>query len=243
MGQMRLWHRWRGAFDVITANSAATKQCLLEAGVEATEVIWPGVPVQPLGRPLAPEPTVAFAGRLVREKGVDVLIRAFSEVVRHVPTARLVLAGDGPERGSLLEQVRDLGLTGWVKMVGHLPHEETQSLFAGAWVQAVPSRWSEPFGMVAAEAMMRGTAVVATAAGGLREIVRDGRTGFLVPPGDAQALVGALLRLLQAREVADTMGREGREIAVATLGVEAHVDRFVALYRNLGGGHEPRGCR
>jgi glycosyltransferase involved in cell wall biosynthesis len=235
MLQRSLWRRWRGVFDRIVANSAATKRQLQEAGIEVAEVIWPGVPVLPLSRPLAAEPTVAFAGRLVREKGVDVLLHAFSDVVKQLPAARLILVGDGPERSALGQQVRSLGLAERVEMTGQQSPEETQRRLAGAWVQTVPSRWLEPFGMVAAEAMMRGAAVVASDAGGLPEIVQDGRTGLLVPPGDAGSLAAALVRLLQDAGEADRMGREGRAVAVARFGIEAHVDRFVETYRAVCG--------
>jgi glycosyltransferase involved in cell wall biosynthesis len=231
MFQRVLWRRWRGAFDRVVANSVATEQQLREGGFEVAEVIRPGVPVLPLGRPLAPVPTVAFAGRLVFEKGVDVLLAAFSEVVRRLPSARLVLVGDGPERSAIGQQVRSQGLAQQVEMTGQLSAEDTQRRLVGAWVQAVPSRWPEPFGMVAAEAMMRGTAVVASATGGLPEVVQHERTGLLVPPGDEGSLTAALLRLLQDPLESDRMGREGREIAVATFGVEAQVDRFLGTYR------------
>jgi glycosyltransferase involved in cell wall biosynthesis len=174
---------------------------------------------------------VAFAGRLVREKGVDVLLSAFADVAKRLPAARLVLVGDGPERPVLEKQVRDLGIAERVEVTGRLSPEETQGRLAGAWIQAVPSRWPEPFGMVATEAMMRGAAVVASDIGGLPEIVEHGRTGLLVPPGDARAFAAALLRLLQDREEADRMGHEGRALAVAKFGIEAHVDRFVETYR------------
>ena len=154
-------------------------------------------------------------------------------MVRQVPDARLILAGEGPELPALQERIRRLGLERNVLMTGHLPYEEIGRVFAGAWVQVVPSRWPEPFGMVAPEAMMRGVAVVASDLGGLREIVRDGRTGYLVPPGDAARLAASLLELLQNRELADRMGRDARDVAVATFGIEAHVDRFLELYRTL----------
>ena len=235
MLQRALWRRWRSAFDRTVANSVATERQLKEEGFDVAEVIWPGVPVLPLGRPLAPVPTVTFAGRLVREKGVDVLLSAFSEVVKRLPSARLLLVGDGPERSALGQQVRGLGLAHRVEMTGHLPPEDTQRRLAGTWVQAVPSRWPEPFGMVATEAMMRGTAVVASNTGGLPEIVQHGRTGLLVPPGDAESLAAALLRLLQDPLESDRMGREARAIAVGTFGVEAHVDRFIESYRAICG--------
>jgi glycosyltransferase involved in cell wall biosynthesis len=236
MGQMRTWHRRRGAFRAVVANSDATREILREGGIETTEVIRPGIARQPLARPLSERPTVVFAGRLVREKGADVLLRAFVAVAREIPSARLVLAGDGPERSELERAIRDLGLTERVTLAGALSFEAVQESFRGAWVQAVPSRWPEPFGMVAAEAMMRGTAVVASDSGGLREIVREGGTGFLVPPGDDEALAPALLRLLRDPGLADRMGREGRETASTRFGIDAHVDRFLALYERLGSG-------
>jgi glycosyltransferase involved in cell wall biosynthesis len=81
--------------------------------------------------------------------------------------------------------------------------------------------------------MMRGTAVVASASGGLIELVQDGKTGFLVPPGDVDALAKALLRLLQNRELAEQMGWAGREVALANFSEETCVERFVQLYQRL----------
>jgi glycosyltransferase involved in cell wall biosynthesis len=105
--------------------------------------------------------------------------------------------------------------------------------FNTAWVQAAPSRWEEPFGNVATEAMMRGTAVVASAFGGLAEIVRNGETGFLVPPGEAAALAQALLRLVSDREAAERMGQAGRVVALTTFSQERVVERFVELYHRI----------
>jgi len=231
--QMKLWRRWRDAFDLIVANSEAVKRRLIAEGIEPVEVIHSGVPIKPSRPPLSEPPTAAFAGRLVREKGADVLVQAFAQVVSQMPEARLLVVGDGPEREHLNSLVGDLGLTSNVMMVGYRPHSEMEGHLASAWVKAVPSRWAEPFGRVAAEAMMRGTAVVATGSGGLREIVRDGLTGFLVPPGDAEALAAALLRVLGDRKLAEQMGRAGREVALAHFSEETFVSRFVQLYHTL----------
>jgi len=118
-------------------------------------------------------------------------------------------------------------------MLAHLSRPEVERLFDGAWVQVVPSRWAEPFGLVAAEAMMRGTAVVASAFGGLNEIVKDSKTGFLVPPGSVSALSEALLNILQDRDLAEQMGRAGREVATLHFNEEKYVDRLVQLYQFL----------
>ena len=169
----------------------------------------------------------------MREKGVDVLLRAFALMAATVPTARLVVAGDGPARREL-EQLRDdLRLTDSVEFTGYLLPSELERRFALAWVQAVPSRWEEPFGNVAVEAQLRATPVVASATGGLREIVRDGESGVLVPRGEVASLAEALLALLRDRERSERLARRGRELAIARYSLAAHVDRLLAIYGDL----------
>lgn len=233
MLQRQLFRRWWRSFRLVLALSESVRDHLLADGIEPVEVLGIGVPVVPHRPALADPPTVAFAGRLVREKGPDVLVRAFREVVARVPGVRLVMAGAGPEAASLEQLVRDLGLVDHVELLGHVPHAELERRLATAWVQAVPSRWSEPFGNVAAEAMMRGTALVASAAGRLATLVEDGRTGLLVPPDDVPALAGALIRLLRERDLAERFGREGRALALQSLRQETFLDRIVEIYEGL----------
>ena len=233
MLQMKLWRRWRSAFNLFVTNSEAVKRRLITEDIKPVEVIWNGVPIRPSRPFLSSPPTVAFAGRLVREKGVDVLVHAFSKVVSQLPEARLILAGEGPEYGYLQKMIANLGLSSSVAMLGHLPHQGMEQQFSKAWVQAVPSRWEEPFGGVSIEAMMRGTAVVASGSGGLAEIVQDGKSGFLVQPGDTEALAKALLLLLKNRELAEQMGRTGHEIAIARFNEASYVGKYVRLYQTL----------
>ncbi len=231
--QMTLWRRWRGVFDRVVANSDACRAQLEADGFRDVQVIRNGVPVVAPRPALAGPPLVAFAGRLVKQKGADVLLRAFASVRTRVPDARLVVAGEGPERASLERLAAELDLGASLSLPGHLDPSDLETALAGAWVQAVPSRWAESFGLVAAEAMMRGTAVVASRAGGLPEFVRDGENGRLVPPGDANALATALFELLSQRERAESLGRRARETALAELGAPLWVDRFVQLYETL----------
>jgi glycosyltransferase involved in cell wall biosynthesis len=232
MVQMKLMERWRDAFNLIVANSEAVKGSLMAEGIGPVEVVWNGVPVRPARPPLSDPPTIVFAGRLVREKGVDVLVRAFSTVVRELPEARLLLAGDGPERDRIRALI-DAGLSANVTVLGQTPHGELERISEKAWVQVVPSLFDEPFGIVATESMMRGTAVVASRSGGLAEIVGDGQTGLLVPPGDPAALAGALIELLSNRPLAEAMGREGREVVLKHFTEDRFVDEFEQLYRRL----------
>ena len=233
MLQMKLWQRWRSSFDLVVAVSKTVKCRLIAEGIAPVEVVWNGIPIQPSRPPLSSPPTVAFAGRLVREKGVDVLLSAFSKVVNQIPDAQLLLAGDGPERDRLNGMIASLRLFPNVTHLGHLPHLDVNNHFATAWVQAIPSRWSEGLPLVAIEAMMRGTAVVGSSPGGLTEVVRDGQTGFLVPLGNADALAEALLHLLRNRGLAEQMGKAGREVALAHFSEVSFIDSFVQLYQML----------
>ncbi len=233
MLQMNLWQRWHNSFDLFVAISKAVKQNLMELEINSVEIVDLGTQIQPQRPPLSFPPTVAFASRLVKEKGSAVLLKAFSLVVKEIPEARLLLVGDGPEREFLQKQIIDLNLSDNVLMPGLISRSDMEKLFSAAWVQVIPSIWAEPFGLVAIEAMMRGTAIIASEIGGLAEIVKNDQTGLLVPPEDSQALASALLRLLQNRELAEQMGIKGREIAKTEYSQDLYLDNFLRLYQTI----------
>jgi glycosyltransferase involved in cell wall biosynthesis len=233
MLQMKLWREWRDAFNLIVANSSAVKERLVGEGLERIEVVWNGIPVRSRRPPLTRPPTVVFAGRLVAEKGADLLLQAFAQVVGTIPEARLLIAGEGRDRDHLTSLIAKLQLQAHVSLLGHISYSEMEQWFANSWVQVVPSRWAEPFGIVAIEAMMRATAVIASNSGGLIEIVEHDKTGLLVAPNDVDALAGALRRLLQNRELAESLGQAGRERALAHFSEVTFVDRFIKLYETI----------
>ena len=133
MVQMHLWRQWRHAFNRVVAVSTVVQRRLIAEGIAPVDVIRNGIPLQLSRPPLASPPTAAFAGRFVREKGIDVLLRAFARVVAAIPEARLVLVGDGPERVPLRRLIADLGLSTRVSMAGHLPHQELEQYLTKAW--------------------------------------------------------------------------------------------------------------
>lgn len=233
MVQMRLWRRWRSVCNVFVANSDAMRRRLLLEGNGPVEVVTNGVPIAVCRPRLHNPPTVSFAGRLVQQKGADVLIHAFAKVVPKIPEARLLIAGEGPDQSVLIQMIRSLGLDSSVTLLGHLPAAEMERRLAEAWVHVVPSRWAEAFGMTAVEAMMRGTAVVASRCDGLEEIVRDGMTGQLVPPGDPVALAEALCRLLRDSALSERLGAAGREVALEQYSQDRWVGRILDLYGEL----------
>lgn len=228
MLQMHLARHWRDVFQRVVANSEAVRAELMTGGFEQVEVVWNGVPVVPQRPPLRDPPTIAFAGRLVAQKGCDILIRSLARLPN--PSTRLLIAGDGPERCALERLVIAERLEGRVDFLGHLGSSELEQVLAPAWVQAVPSRYAEGFGLVAAEAMMRGTAVVGSDCGGLAELLERCPSGFPVAPGRVQALGTGLAPLLEDREKADLWGREARRFALKELAQERCVSRFLEIY-------------
>jgi len=233
MVQMNLWMRWRSSFDLIAAGSHALKEQLVANGIEPVEVLWHGVPIRPCRPSLRTPPTVAFAGRLIHEKGVHVLIQSFKKVLASVPDAQLIVAGDGPERDQLVRLAEKLGVAERIRFTGLLDRELLESELQSAWVQVTPSLCRETFGLVAAEAMMRGTTVIASQAGGLCELVTPGETGLLVPRNDVAALAQAMTSVLVDRELAESMGAKARAFALQNLSSETYVDKVVQCFDRL----------
>ena len=230
MLQRALWRRRRGAFGAIVSCSHDVRRQLEHDGIVCREVIWPGVREAPARPPLDGPPTVTYAGRLTVEKGPDVLVRAFALARARVPDARLSIAGAGPAEPGLRALIDELGLRDAAMLHGQLAGGALETTLARGWVHAVPSRWPEPFGLTATEAMMRGTAVVASDIGGLAESVTHESTGLLAPAGDERALADALVRLLSDRPLAERFGAAGRERVRARFTLAHSVDRFERLY-------------
>ncbi|HEU4720238.1 MAG TPA: glycosyltransferase family 4 protein, partial [Gemmatimonadaceae bacterium] len=233
MLQRVLWRRRRGAFAAIVSCSHDVQRQLERDGIASREVIWPGVREAPARPPLEDPPTVTYAGRLTPEKGPDVLVRAFARARERVPAARLSIAGAGPAEPALRALIDRLGLGDAATLHGQLGGVALETTLGRGWVHAVPSRWPEPFGVTATEAMMRGTAVVASDIGGLAESVAHESTGLRVPPGDELALADALSRLLSDRTLAERLGAAGRERARAHFTLDGTITRFERLYASL----------
>jgi colanic acid/amylovoran biosynthesis glycosyltransferase len=197
-------------------------------GLDLTEATWTG----PVGRP----PLVVAVGRLVEKKGFDVLLDALARLHERHPQVRAVIAGDGALAGDLRAQRDRLGLQSVVELPGPLPQTEVRELLGRAAVFAAPcvvgpdgNRDGLP--TVLLEAMAAGAPAVSTDVTGIPEVVRDERTGLLVPQHDPIALAGALERLLTDPALATRLSMAARALVERSFDIDIQADALRRLDR------------
>jgi glycosyltransferase involved in cell wall biosynthesis len=175
---------------------------------------------------------VLFVGRVADGKGLDVLVRAFPDVLRHVPEARLAVAGpDYGARPGLERLASDLGVAHAVRHLGPFENEDLPDLYASAAAFCLPSRY-EAFGIVLAEAMAAGCPVVASGAGAIPEVL--GGAGLVAPMDDAASLARALRVVLEDAEAAAALRTAGRRRA-RDFGWAGIMERLESIYREVTG--------
>ncbi|HWQ23235.1 MAG TPA: glycosyltransferase family 4 protein [Gaiellaceae bacterium] len=197
--------------DGVRTISAYTSGVVRAAGAEPTATFAAFMDLEPFlespPAPLPERPAALFVGVLERYKAVDVLADAWRLAAPRVPEATLHLVGRGTLRGVAERLVAELpAQTRWTET---LPTPEVARALDEAWVLVLPSR-SEGLGRVVVEAFCRGRGVVASRVGGIPDLVVDGESGLLAPPGDAAALADALVRVLSERALAERLGAAGR---------------------------------
>jgi glycosyltransferase involved in cell wall biosynthesis len=224
--------------DRVIAISNAVEQVLRRVGVEPARIIripsavsladMAKISIESHGPgPGDGVPVVLAVGALSAEKGHATLIEALPLLRREVPRAHLVVVGDGPERRRLEALARQLRITGGVRFLGDRP--TASSLICAAQVLAQPSH-REALGTAVLEAMALGTPVVATATGGLVELLGEG-AGLLVPPGDPEALAESLARVLTDALLRAALVHEARA-RVADYDSPGVADRVAEVYRS-----------
>ena len=176
---------------------------------------------------------IGTTARLSSEKGLSYLIDAFARLRgRYGERVCLRIAGEGPERGALEQQIARLGLEGAVELSGWLEHEAVPAFLQQLDIFALPSTW-EGFGVSAVEASAVGLPVVASNIHGIPDAVIDGRTGLLVPSGDPGALADRLARLIDSPELRTKLGAAGREFVARNYDWASNVAQMQRLYERL----------
>src|SRR5687768_2320330 len=181
--------------------------------------------------PTVSEPAILYAGRLIRWKGVEYLIKAMSRLVP--ASTRLWIAGEGTYRGDLERLAAELGVEDRVHFVGKLEQDELAALYRSSAMLVATSFVNETFGMALCEAMACASAVVATNFGGFREVVQDRVTGLLARPQDPEDLAEKINMLLADPDLANEFGKAGRQRVIEEFSWRAVADRLEEVYRCL----------
>jgi glycosyltransferase involved in cell wall biosynthesis len=235
--QQRLLQRCAKRY--IAVSQAVANQLCEDFGVPARklQVIHNGIPYREFAGPPNPalrtalskatgRPIVLTVARLDQQKGHTVLFDA----IRELSDVLLVLAGDGPERAMLEAKARQLGIDDRVVLLGY--RSDIRDLLAVCDLFVLPSNY-EALGLAVLEAMAAGRAVVATAVGGIPEVVLNGVTGVLVPPRDPSALANAIRRLLADPALMHEMGAAGRSRVQREFSSAAMVQRVMRIYEEV----------
>ncbi len=224
LGAQRTWHRplvnylLAHARPLITISQSSARR-LHMLGIPNPVVIYPGTDPQRFHPPAEPPSgpfTLLSVGRLLPRKGVDTAIRALAQLREEYADLQYLIAGRGPERPRLQRLARDLGVEDRVQFLGGVPASDLPDIYRQAHVFVLPLREEahadsvEGFGMVFLEAAATAIPSVAGNSGGAAEAVRDGETGFLVPPSNVSAVVESVRRLLDDEVLRLEMGHNGR---------------------------------
>jgi phosphatidylinositol alpha-mannosyltransferase len=222
---------WRRVDRKLAVSAAARHSVCSRLGNADVEIVPNGTNVEVFAQALEADlPTgrkMLFVGRLEPRKGFAVAVKAFGLLAAEFPDLQFVVVGDGEERSAiddLPERVRDR-----VKMMGRVSSEALPTFHKAADVFVSPATGGESFGIVLVEAMAGGLPLVASDIAGYREVARHGREGLLVQPSDPVALATAVRRLLDAPELAATLGENGARRA-RQYGWHSIVNRIEAIY-------------
>lgn len=178
------------------------------------------------------EKILFFVGRLVIEKGVQVLLEAMPRILSSCPDAKLVVAGRGPMEDQLRNRARELGIGHKVCFAGYIDDRTRNQLYRAARVAVFPSLY-EPFGIVALEAMAAGTPVVAAETGGLAEIITHGVDGMRAYPGNAGSLADNILAVLKDNDLAAKLSANGRRLVAEVYDWENIARRTADVYHEV----------
>ena len=240
--------------DAYVANSTATKGVLLGLGVpsERIDVIYPPIDLERF-HPMvdasrqrrefglaADDLTFGIPGTLLKWKGHDVFLKAARLVLEALPRAKAFVIGEVPDgttqyRDELMTLARDLGITSRTVFTGF--RRDIPELIQLLDVVVHASVKPEPFGRVIAEGMAMGKPVVAAMNGGPLEIIEDGRTGFLVPPGDPEKLAHRIIELLKDLSRAEAVGRQAQRDAAVRFSPRSHARLVEQVYENVWTAH------
>ena len=246
-------HRWRldekiarSAFSAYISHFARSQGMLFSdrAHWHRMRIVHCGIQPERYAGPRTAPPgkVMVFIGRMAGVKGAPLMIEALAALLPRHPDARLVMIGDGPERPALESQARERGVGAAVTFTGTQTQDQVAAHLAAADLLALPS-FAEGVPVVLMEAMAAGLPVVSTRIAGIGELVEDGVSGWLVPPGDLDSLVGRLDQLLSDPDLRNRMGQAGRARVRADYAIGTEAAWLADLFRGSLSGNLPPSLR
>lgn len=256
-GSPRYWltrqlesHAVRAA-DAVAVICEGLKHDLLARGVAASKIVVSpnGVDMAMFGAPVPPDPqlraalgladadVIGFIGSFYDYEGLDDLIAAMPALLAQRPNAKLLLVGGGPREQALRAQAAASPATHHIIFAGRVPHDEVEQYYSLIDILAYPRKAMRLTELVTPlkplEAMAQGRLVAASSVGGHRELIEDGVTGTLFPPGDPQAMAGALAGLLSNRTHWDERRRTARAFVERDRNWSSNISRYEPIYQKL----------
>ncbi len=230
--------------DRLCVVSEAMRECA--AGL--SEMSPDEIPICPMGAdletrftPLKTERTpgqILFAGRLVRKKGLEHLVKAMPSIVESCPDANLVIVGDGPERDRIATLTKTLGIAERINFLGRLPHEQLVQYYRTASVAVFPFVRAadgdmEGLGLVVVEAMGCECPVVAGDVPAVRDLIKDGSTGFLCNPDNPDSLSSAVVKTLQQKAEVHEIANNARRFVLDNYSWRIAADRYRQIFHSV----------
>ena len=222
--------------ETCIAGSRYTRQELIRNGFnpETVKILAPSV--APSTLPFVPYPldkSLLFVGQLIRGKGVDTLLYAFSLLKKKIhEDIQLHIVGTGNDAASLESLACELNVDKETHFHGWINHDKITDFYDKASLVVVPSRWPEPFGMIGLAAMLRKRPVAATNAGGISDWLADGETGYLSPPDNPEKLAENIERLLTDSKKCKSFGENGYKRAVKLFSYDAYIQTLEKILAN-----------
>ena len=231
---------------VIPVSSTMRDQILAQPFIDPNKIVLirNAIPIEDYLRPmdgtaqrrelslLADAPVLGYAGRIDKVKRIDVLLKAFRQVLERLPQAHLVIAGEGSLKAEMEALARTLGISHAVSWLGFQRNMPRLLAAIDVYVQ---SSVNEGLSLSILEAMAAGKAVVATSVGGAREVIADGETGILVTPGSSAAIAAAALDLLEDPDRRAAISRAARTRVESEFGLDKMVEQYGAVYTSVAG--------
>lgn len=228
------------ADGIFSSSDCSADWCARHYGVEREKIprLHSGIDTahfSPKDAPNAHRPTIVFVGKIVRNKGVELLLDAACRLTAEYPELQLRLLGGGDKETikRLQAQASRRGMRGLLDVPGFIEHEALPTELSPAHVFAAPSQYEGGPGFVYLEAMACGLPVIACRGSGAAEAVTEGKTGFLVPPNNVKSLADALRKLLSNRERREAMGEQARRFVLQEADTSRCVEKIAAFYQQV----------